>query len=283
MQTFRQKRAAAVIPVIGLLALSSCQPEPVDNAVGNETVSPAPRLPPLPVAEEPMDRAALLEAVAKAASAVGLGQNDAEEQRRLDGKRFEVRIRFGCAITAQPGSTAGPFNVRFNGEDRTLRVRASPDLTLDDPFVAALGGETIEAVEGFWMRRPWLLTDGCPVVPPSPPQSPDPQSANEPAAAASRSHRVGLGQFFTSADSRTQRRQERAYEATKVLGEGERPSREGYNLVLSGRLRKLSGGRSIHCRILGPNQPPECVISAEFDRVRIETPGSKDVLAEWGR
>lgn len=261
-----------------------------------------------------MDRSALLLAVARAASAAALRQDDAIEQRKLDGKRFEVRIRFGCAPPTPPveapqvagarrpatTSPAGPFNVRYDEEDRTLRIRATPDLTLDEKPVKALAGEAVEAVEGFWMYRPWLLTDGCPAV--SPP--PEPQAAtesaesgqDEPSAASDaaepseeeakvlpeRNHRVGLAQFFTKTDPRTGRRDERPYETTKVLPQDRQPSRQGYNLVLSGRLRNVPVGQVISCRAASLNAPPECIVSAEFDRVWIEDPASKDVIAEWG-
>jgi hypothetical protein len=262
-----------------------------------------------------MDRSSLLLAIARAASAAALRQDDATEQRKLDGKRFEVRIRFGCApptLPVEPAQAAGekrptlatptgPFNVRFDEEDRTLRIRATPDLTLDEQPVKAIAGETVEAVEGFWMYRPWLLTDGCPVVasppePQTPTESPE-SGQDEPSrtrdtadasdaelkALPERNHRVGLAQFFTKTDPRTGRRDERPYETTKVLPQDKQPSRQGYNLVLSGRLRNVPVGRVINCRVASLNSPPECIVSAEFDRVWVEEPGTKEVIAEWSR
>ena len=249
-----------------------------------------------------MDRAALLRAVAEAASATALGSDDTTEQRRLDGKRFEVRIRFGCAPTKplDPRKSAepkdAPFNVRFNEEKRTLRISAAPDLSLDDSTVALVAGEGVEAVEGFWMNRPWLLSDGCVASPPPPtPSTPEQptekltakkskvdEATTEAQALPDAGRRVGLAQFFTMADSRTKRRDHRAYETTKVLDKDKQPSKQGYNLVLAGRLRQLQGDGVIACRMVGPDRPPECVASAEFDRVWIEDPTSRDVVAEWG-
>jgi hypothetical protein len=286
----------AVAVAVGALSLGACRQQPqneiVENEVGNEDSS----LPPLPIAEPPMNRSAVLLAVAKAASAVALGRDDAAEQRSLDGKRFEVRIRFGCVGPSGPASAAGPFNVRFDEEKRTLRIRATPDLSQADPRVAALGGEAVEAVEGFWMYRPWLLEAGCPAAPAAPPASSEAKSEGpapavataveaeeqpRTAAPSTAGQRVGIAHFFTKTDSRTGRRDSRAYEATKVLPEGRQPSRAGYDLVLSGRLATVPGGKVINCRIQGPNTPPECIVSTEFDRVRIETPGTKEVVAEW--
>jgi hypothetical protein len=285
----------AVAVAVGALSLVACRQQPenqtVENEVGNEVNS----LPSLPIAEPPMNRSAMLLAVAKVASAVALGRDGVAEQRGLDGKRFEVRIRFGCVGPSGPASAAGPFNVRFDEEERTLRIRATPDLSQTDPRVAALGGEAVEAVEGFWMYRPWLLDAGCP-APPSAPSEAASESEESATAVATAveaeeqprtaapptaGQRVGIAHFFTKADSRAGRRDRRAYEATKVLPEGRQPSRAGYDLVLSGRLATVSGGKVINCRIQGPNTPPECIVSTEFDRVRIETPGTKEVVAEW--
>jgi hypothetical protein len=288
----------AVAVAVGALSLVACRQQPenqtVENEVGNEVNS----LPSLPIAEPPMNRSAMLLAVAKVASAVALGRDGVAEQRGLDGKRFEVRIRFGCVGPSGPASAAGPFNVRFDEEERTLRIRATPDLSQTDPRVAALGGEAVEAVEGFWMYRPWLFEAGCPAPPPAPPapteaasESERPTTAVETAVEAEEQprtaapptagQRVGIAHFFTKTDSRAGRRDSRAYEATEVLPVGSQPSRSGYDLVLSGRLATVPGGKVINCRLQGPNMPPECIVSAEFDRVRIETPGTKEVVAEW--
>jgi len=285
------------------IALSStivvgCRQQPQDESVvENETGNEQASRPPLPIVEPPMNRSALLQAVAKAASAAALGRDDLAEQRTLDGNRFEVRIRFGCAVPGGSATAAGPFNIRFDEKDRTLRIRATPDLRRSDPSVAALGGEAVEAVEGFWMYRPWLLEAGCPVLPPAEPaEQADPDAAEQasppPAKKGSEPEseapapppavqRVGIAHFFTKTDSRAGRRDSRAYETTKVLAEGRQPSRAGYDLILSGRLQPIIGGKTINCRVQGPNVPPECVVSAEFDRVRIETPGTKEVVAEW--
>ena len=256
-----------------LLGTAACQPADPGTDTNEQNVAEdaAPALP-LPVAEKPLDRSALLIAAAKAGSATALGADDLADQRDLDGKTFEVKIRFGCVSDADQADQkkTGPFNVRFDPKDRTLRVRAAPDLTLDTPQVALEG---VEHVEGFWMRRPWLLAPGCPRGSP----------ASDGDAPAKFEQRVGIAQLSTSADDRTVRRDGRPYEATKVLEEGALPSARGYDLVLSGRVKKLPDGRVIACRVSGIDAPPECVISAQFDRVRIQTPDGKTTLGDWRR
>jgi hypothetical protein len=300
MHTGRNLCRATLAACCSILA-AACRPASEDqssNNVATNVAEPAIRV---TVADPPLNRAALIDAVAQARSASALGRDDLEAQRRLDGKPFEVRIRFGCRSPVEPMAESASFKVRFDEAERTLRISASPDLSLGDALAAQIAGDAVEAVEGFWMRQPWLLTDGCPADPPersgetpgwaetaSPGaerRTDEKREPDETAGAAvlptAPSNWIGLAQFFTDADPRTGRRDHRAYEVTKVLGESEGPSREGYNLVLSGRLRQLPGGRVIHCRVEERNAPPECIVSAQFDRVWIERPGSGEVLAEW--
>lgn len=299
MCTRVQSKWASLTVAVAVLAVG-CRQASQDEVAENQSNTVV-QLPRLPVAEPPMDRAALLMEVAKAASASALGKDISNDLRKLDGKRFEVRIRFGCAPPAAPpkgakimktsaeGKVASPFTVRFDQKDRTLRLRAAPDLTLNDRWVASLVDESVEAVEGFWMYRPWLLTDGCPVLPAQvgagvsdEEPTTETKEAAAPIAQSERKYRVGLAQFFTKSDTRTGRRDGRPYETTKTLAADKQPSRQGYNLVLSGRLRHLPSGQVIACRLEGANSPPQCLISAQFDRVWIEEPETRDLIAEWG-
>ena len=284
---------------IAALLVASCERGAQDDGAARVTEN-AVTFPRLPVAEPPLDRAAILLAVGQAASSSGLGLNDAAQQRRLDGKRFEFRIRFGCEGSAelQPGQR---FSVAFDAAERTLRLRATPDLTIKDPRVAPFADETVEAVEGFWVRRPWLLAAKCPRVAGTAPQpveavttetnvtgvAAEEAKATEPRfgplSPASPAPKVGIAQFFTKTDARTGRRDSRAYETTQVLDEDDKPSDEGYNLVLSGRFRRLPGGRVIACRLTNPDVPPDCILSVLFDRVWIERPETKAIVAEWSK
>ncbi|HKX90861.1 MAG TPA: hypothetical protein VJM15_00335 [Sphingomicrobium sp.] len=230
----------------------------------------------------------MLRAVAQVASAAALGKSRLEDQRRLDGKLFEFRIRFGCSRESGEPAEDPVFSLRFDPETRTLRLRAAPDLAPTSAGIAPLVASEVEAVEGFWVRRPWLLTAGCPVSLTPVETEEVAEKDNKPAATpvidpASSRHHVGIASFFTKSDSRTGRRDRRPYEVTKVLKADEAPSPQGYNLVLSGRLRARPQGQVINCRVTSPDSPPQCVVSAHFDRVWIELPQSKAVLAEWRR
>jgi hypothetical protein len=67
----------------------------------------------------------------------------------------------------------------------------------------------------------------------------------------------------------------------KTLEAGEEIGSDGFNFVLSGRLRSIGDGRVIHCRTENPDKPPACIISADIDRVRVERPRDGASLAEW--
>jgi hypothetical protein len=244
--------------------------------------------PSVPVVEAPLDRQALLLAAMRAASDFAAGADDSAEQRRLAGKRFELRLRFGCG---GPGAAGDNRGWRFEDERRTMRLKVAPDISGDDPVAAAIAGDAFETVEGFWLRRPWLLTAACPVAPAAAeqdktesPVKPKPESgtdAEAEPAAAFMGRRVGIAQFFSEFDSRTARRRNRAYQSTSVLAADEQPSPMGYDFVLSGRLRALPDRRAVACVSDGPQVPPSCIVSVHVDRAWIERADNRKLIAEW--
>ena len=290
-------------PLIALLAatavVGACQqeqPEP-DNNVAEE---PTRNQPTVPRPRPPLDRTALLGAVAEAASATAAGAEMPEAVRALDGRQFELRIRFGCR---GPVTDLGDrwLGWSFDSERRRIRVRARTTISKDDPIVERIGAEGFEAVEGFWIPRPWLLQPVCPAGAALQPAAEQQQQPEEPKqqqtadqqpaqtspedqerAPAPRPPRIGIAQYFTKEDPRTRRRDSRPYEASHTLDEGKAISPQGYDLVLAGRLRALPGRGVVECSARGPDSPPECIISAEFLRVWIEQPGTRDVIAQWG-
>lgn len=262
--------------------LAACRP--AQQAPAGREPTDAPRSEPaLPVAEPALDREALLLMQARAASAAALGQDDGKIQADWDGQRFEVRLRFGCNGATASNATA-PRRWTVDGERRVLRLHVAPDIDSATPLIEAVGGPVFEAVEGFWIERPWQLADGCPQA----------RAASSSSAVAATSEagrpaptvapqlpRVGIAQFFTQTDPRTHRRDHRAYEATETIDPDEQLSASGYNLVLSGRLRLLPNGRVIACVVDHVDAPPACVASVKFDKVAIELPDREKTLAEW--
>jgi hypothetical protein len=273
--SFPRKSTAAAAFCLALLACrESAEPDRPENGA----VQPA-QPAPLPVAEPPLNREALLLAAMRAASAYAAGSSDSDVQRGLDGKRFEMRVRFGCP-DVEPKDDA-PYQSTYDPVERRLTLRAAPDVSSDDPSLVGIADDQVEALEGFWVRRPWLLTAACPVLPTTaggdePPTEPD---AKAPERFRSR---IAIAQFFTAADPRTRRRDERPYQYTTRLAEGEQPSPAGYDMVVSGRLRRLPNGRVVTCSGSAVDVAPTCVISVIVDHVSMSRGDTGVILAEWG-
>lgn len=274
----------ACLPFLTLLAACRAQ-QPQEPEGDNEAVEKAaPER--LPIIEPPFNRTRLLLTVARAASAHSAGITDHSIQRSLDGKQFEVRLRFGCG---GPGPGTGGYGWSLDPDGRTLRLRAALTLSLEDEVTQIVAGDAVEAVEGFWLPRPWLLQAACPgggsasaqTLPTSDVEKPGEERAAVSVSTHVRPQRIGIAQFFTAEDARSRRRMNRPFEAVKQLGEGQQIGQDGFDLVLSGRLRARGDGRVILCAGNGHDRPPDCIVSAAIDRVRIEQPHDKAILAEW--
>lgn len=222
----------------------------------------------LPLPTAVMDRAEFLKVVADAANAHAAGLNDRSAQTGLEGRRFEIRIRFGCEGAAPKNSTQA---IRWSAEKdaSSFEVRATPNISRDEPMLEDLPEETIESVEGFWIPRPWISADACP--------RPSTQSAkDEPAPPV-----AGIAEYFTKDDSRVRSRSGRAYSAVEKLGEDDALPSDGLVLLLEGRLTAWPDGRVIRCSGDGRLRPPACIASAHLDRAAVLRPVTDDVIAEW--
>lgn len=278
----------------GLALIAGCGPsrDTADTPANDQTENEATASPIAPVVPKALGRSDLLLAMGKVASAFALGKDDIADQRALDGQIFEFRMRYGCTSVGQ-GSTIEPLSVSFDEENRTLRLSAHPGVTMADATIAAVTHGQVEAVEGFWIDRPWLLEAGCPrpraQVPRPETQGAGSEADQAPTQAAPvnppvtvPTARFAIAQFFGEEESRTLRRNSRPYQLTKTLAEGVTPSSAGYDIVLAGRLRKLPDGRVISCTTTDPVAGPSCVVSVAFDRVSIRRGDNDELLSEWG-
>lgn len=280
------RQSACLLLFLALVAIPACKrvDEPTERQADVNIGQPAANVAAVvPLPKPPMDRAALLEAVAQARSAAAVGADDRQAQKALDSKAFEIRIRFGCAGAAPGGEKRSPLSWSFESKSGVLRVRAAPDLSEDAAVAKGLDG--VEAIEGFWLPRPWLLAAACPVA--APPMKgptedmPASTSATLPSKPAASAPKVGIAQFFTATDSRTTRRDHRPYETVEKLEPGASIGTQGFDLVLSGRLRLLTEGRVIRCVASSLDSAPDCVVSAQFDHVWIDDAATKERIADW--
>lgn len=286
MSTNRLLPGSGVLRVVAVLAAGLALPgcdtdggKAPDNAAGGGDTPVLNIADAIPLPQPPIDRERLLLAVARAASAFATGADDREAQADLAGRRFSLRMRFGCRGPAEEPATR-PMTWSYDEERERLQVRAAPDISIESQVVASIAGGEFESVEGFWVNRPWLLSDTCPLPRPAPAPAGEQEQATPAPARYEPSPSVGIAQFFSASDSRVQRRS-RPYQALQQLAPEDMPT-DGFTLVLSGRLKPLRDRRVILCASEDADARPTCIVSAEIDTVAIQNPRTGTVVADWG-
>lgn len=255
------RRLVLLIAIAAAFAASGCRR--YDNNPTNDVAAAPARKPvvPLPAPEPKLDRQLLIVDTLQVLTAAALGTNDADAQKELNGREFEIRLRFGCPGLPDDASRGWSYD-----EDKhVLRASISADLSAPKVPASDLLLQGYEGVAGFTIDRPLLLSTGCP--------------SGEFGAMNESQPVIAVAQLFTSEDSRVQR-PEQKYAITKALEPSAKPT-QGLDLVIAGRLNGLKDGRVIHCA--GAAGPPACIVSAKFDRVAIENPVDGSVLGEWSQ
>ena len=270
MSSMRKWRGLALVGIALTIAACRSGESPADDeANAAPAVNESNLADESPLPEPTLDRAGFLDAVAAAASEHTAGTRDRAPGPDLDGRRFAIRIRFGCEGPAAGNSTAA-FRWALSEDKRSIAITAKPDLSLADKSLEGISDQTIEAVEGFWIPRPWQTTDACPAAA---------DSDGEPALAAPQL--VGIAQYFTPEDSRVGRRSGRPYVATQKIESPENLPASGLVLLLEGRFEAWPGGQVIRCTGSGRNRRPTCIASAHLDRAAFLNPNGDSVIAEW--
>ena len=271
------KRASVVLCSWAILAGAACNPRedapaPVDaQPVEPSTVEPTPPSTPL----APLGRADLIEATLDAAAAYGAGQTP-QTADALAGRRFSLNLAFGCTGPQPPaaGDAAADGLPRWSWgpERKTIQISLAPGDWKESALVSGAPADW-EAVEGLWVARPWMLSEGCPGAAADPlasgPAAPSPQT-------------LGLAAVFEADSSRLNRRNGRAYAYT-IRGEGDAAAlapTDGYRLVLEGRFASWPGGRTLRCRAASPDQRPVCIAAIQMDRLAFATADGVQ-LSEW--
>jgi hypothetical protein len=258
------------------LALAGCErqpekpPQPPPPPPSPPVAETAPtRLPTLP--PPALGRSDVLLALDAASSAYAAGR-PAQEAENLTGRRFSIRQAFGCPGSPSSGEGEGQARWKWNAKKTAIELSLRPADWTEAPIMG--GGEHWEAVEGFWLVRPWLRDEGCPAVAASA------EGAEDAAPPAPSPQTAGLAVVFEQGGSRVGRRDGKAFSFT-IRGEpAPKPSAAGYRLVLEGRFTAFPDGRAIRCRADSPDRRPLCVVAAEVDRVAFEDADGK-VLSEW--
>lgn len=272
------RKFALVAPVaiglaaVGVLIVLLLRPAPAPPA--KVAPPPQPSSPPVvaapPVASAPVTRAELIAGAAAVASAYASGDSGAAAPE-LVGRRFLLRMAFGCGgPSPDPGAAQAYYQLDLAA--RTLRLVARPATWTDLPLVrAAPVPSGTEMVEGFWIPRPWLASDGCPrrreVAPPA---TPTPVEAPT----------LGLAMFHGADAPRAQRRGDRPYEHVVKLPADDAGAAQMFSLVLEGRISGFADRAALHCWSESADHRPVCLYGVDLDRVAFED-AKGAVLAQW--
>jgi hypothetical protein len=274
-------RVASALSLAGLL-LAGCNqknPDPAPTNVQTETPTTPAELdaPVAPAPPSALTRGDLVSAAGQAASAYVEGQT-LPEADPLVGRSFAVRVPFGCNGPSLPDAAKderdGLAAWTWSSDRKTIQLSMTPG----DWTGSALLAETDaagkwEAVEGFWIPRPWLASESCPAVQADPSQT---------EALPASPQTVGLAAVFEAGSSRIGRRDGRAYEFT-IRAKGNEPLSppdKGYRMLLEGRVASFPNGRAIECRAPGPEQRPVCIVAIQLNQVSYEDASGR-TLSQW--
>lgn len=259
------------------LLLASCEapvPEPAPaNVVQEKPIVPTPAG---SAASPPrLSRADLIASANEAASAYAAGKQPAAPDP-LVGRTYSIAIAFGCSGPTPSPEWDAPGLARWSWGDqgKTILLSTTPANWTESAVTAGRSAAPDwEAVEGFWIPRPWMASEECPTVLGDPLQTTNIAAAPE---------TVGLAAIFEADSSRVGRRMGRAYAFT-IRPDGDaplKPAAGGYRLILEGRIASYPDGRAIRCAAAGPDQRPVCVIATKLDRVAYESVDGQ-MLSEW--
>lgn len=291
--------AAPLALAAALPFLTWCQRPPEPAAPANPTP------PPTVVLDSTLNRAALLAALTEAGTALADGQT---RGAALTGRTVSVRLPFGCGGETNVVGEAGGLPRLARNEDGSLTLTVTPEDMSASALVPATREGAVdkwEAVEGFWIARPWSSLDVCPTSAAQPASAPDP--APSPAQTADKTpaegktleaktvetvpsppvvqpeRSAGLAAVFETGGSRLGRRQGQAY-VHVIRGEkggAPTPAPGGYALRLEGRLTAFADGKAVHCVQKDAESRPVCVAALRLDRLAFEDGATGALLSEW--
>lgn len=239
--------------------------------VAAPTPKPAPDPSPL---RGVLGRSDLVALAAAAADAAAAGRAPGPEIAAADGRRFEVRLPFGCSGPAGEGSNAA-MRWRYEADDQALRIQVSPMIWTAQDWWEGDAPAGIDAIEGFWITRPWTSSEDCPVA-----ADRAMAAGVEPVTLPGQT--LALGQTFSAEGARGGRRDGEAYQAVIRVPEEDLRTADGFRLRISGRIARIPNGGPVRCRQpAGSEQRPICLVGMVVDEIAIENPATEETLATW--
>lgn len=242
--------------------------------VAPPVAAPASRPQPESTLRAVLDRSDLIALAAAAADVAGSGGDPRPEIAQAGGRRFELRLPFGCDGPSSEDSEAA-MRWHYDAETETLRLHVEPVTWTGGDWWPGGAATNIESIKGFWIARPWTASEACPVAG----DRAVPVGA-EPVMLPGQT--LALGQLFFSEGRRSTRRDDRPYKTAIRIPESDLDASAGFRLRVSGRIARTRGAGPVRCRQpAGPEQRPICLVSVVIDEVAIENPAKDETLATW--
>lgn len=262
--------AAGFLALVLFLVIDNWPRAPVEPpaADAGEKVPPAPSAP-APLG--PLDRAALLDAVALAASAQVTGEATDATMPQLKGRRFELILPFGCD-GPEPGDRELQKGWRYDASTEIFQAAYPSNIQISpDEDTATTASEPVARfAKSFWIERDWLREGVCVSH-----QVPADSDGSTPPKT------LAIAELAIDKAPRADDREGAPYRLSKRLPPQQVPmAQEGLRLVIAGKLAN-NGDNPIQCKSVDPNQRPTCVILADIDRVAITDAGGVQVFGEW--
>ena len=270
-------KSVAAILVVGVggfvLGRSTSERPPSPAAPISGSVTAPERIP----SDEPpreLGRADLITLANIAADDSAAKRATSPEVLKAKGRRFELRLPFGCNGAAAADSTAA-MRWRYDPTEGVLRVHVAPNVWSASDWWTGAPPASVEAIEGFWIPRPWSSSDACP------PADDDPEvSGAEPVTLSGQT--LALAQFSTAQAARQGRRDGQPLAASLRVPADQFDSSKGFRIRITGRIAGVPGGGPILCRQPGgARQRPICLVATEIGEIVLENAANGDVLATW--
>jgi hypothetical protein len=231
-----------------------------------------------------LGRAGLIALASSAADAAASGRPPDPAVVQAEGRRFELRLPFGCAGEAAEDSDES-MRWQYDADSETLRIVVAPEEWSADYWWPDVEEPGVDAVEGFWLERPWTASETCPqradelasgraATPKADADAAEEEGAGE--------RTLALGQIFYTEGPRRGRRQGDPYQAVVRVSRDALDSSQGFRLKLTGRLARNLREAPVWCRQVGSARSrPVCLVSVIVDEIAIENPSTGEIIAQW--
>ncbi|MFD1951235.1 hypothetical protein ACFSGX_10715 [Sphingomonas arantia] len=255
-----------------LLGQRTTNPRPV-AAVAAPVAIPAPAAPD-DDAGRTLGRADLIALAATAADATARGTAMPATFRGMVGRSFSIALPFGCGGPATEESDAA-MRWTYDAAAGALRIHVAPLAWSPADWWPRAAPADVEAIEGFWIARPWTNSETCPAA-----QDPVAATGAEPVTLPGQT--LAVGQIFGPDSDRQARREGTPYTAVLRMAPDTVRAEQGFRVRLTGRIAATPDGAPVVCQQAGgAEQRPACLVATSLDAITIENGATGATLATW--